>query len=63
MEEWNVQPVKCPVTVCSDIHDQFYDLIKLFRIGGNPPDANYLCMGDYVGQYEMVFEFCLLFKC
>ena len=50
MEESNVQPVRCPVTVCGDIHGQFHDLIELFRIGGRSPDTNYLFMGDYVGE-------------
>ncbi|KAK0193821.1 serine/threonine protein phosphatase PP2A catalytic subunit [Armillaria mellea] len=62
MDESNVQPVRCPVTVCGDIHGQFvrrsfrfHDLSELFRIGGNSPDTNYLFMGDYVdrGYYSV----------
>uniref|UniRef100_A0A673U9Q9 Serine/threonine specific protein phosphatases domain-containing protein n=1 Tax=Suricata suricatta TaxID=37032 RepID=A0A673U9Q9_SURSU len=44
-KESNVQEVRCPVTVCGDVHG----------IGGKSPDTNYLFMGDYVdrGYYSV----------
>ncbi|KAJ1657728.1 Protein phosphatase methylesterase 1 [Dispira simplex] len=55
MEESNVQPVSSPVTVCGDIHGQFWDLLELFRVSGELPTTNYIFMGDFVdrGYYSL----------
>lgn len=50
MEESNVQPVHSPVTVCGDIHGQFFDLLELFKQGGEIPGTNYVFMGDFVDR-------------
>jgi hypothetical protein len=44
LEESNVQPVNSPAIVCGDIHGQFFDLLELFRHGGEIPQHNYIFM-------------------
>ncbi|XP_070781324.1 serine/threonine-protein phosphatase 6 catalytic subunit-like isoform X3 [Centroberyx affinis] len=58
LEESNVQPVSTPVTVCGDIHGQFYDLCELFRTGGQWPDRITLLRGNHESrQITQVYGF------
>ncbi|KAL4461075.1 hypothetical protein ABPG74_016547 [Tetrahymena malaccensis] len=49
-EESNVQPVNSPVNICGDIHGQFFDVLELFRKGGDLPENKYIFIGDFVDR-------------
>ena len=59
-EEPQVLRIMPPVTVCGDIHGQFYDLKELFKVGGEISHTKYLFLGDLVDRGYYSVETILL---
>ena len=49
------------ITVCGDIHGQYYDLVNIFKINGNPSEENpYLFNGDFIDRGSFSVEVIIL---
>jgi serine/threonine-protein phosphatase 5 len=45
------------ITVCGDIHGQYYDLLNIFKINGSPSEENpYIFNGDFIDRGSFAVE-------
>ena len=64
--ERNVLAIDDPITVVGDIHGQFYDLLKILEVGGDPEVKKYIkCtfLGTYSWETTLIADRFLSKQC
>eukprot|EP00049_Salpingoeca_infusionum_P000400 m.39666 g.39666 ORF g.39666 m.39666 type:complete len:478 (+) comp10340_c0_seq1:240-1673(+) len=59
-QEPNLLDLAEPISICGDVHGQYYDLLKALEVGGEIGKTTFLFLGDYVDRGHFSVE-CVLY--
>jgi len=62
LSESNVLVLNAPLTIVGDVHGQYQDLLRIFKMAKYPPHERFLFLGDYIDRgLQSIETICLLF--